>query len=124
MFLINKCGFRAYGPLCSIINEDIAMGPLPFSNEVQTLQSPPYNIGAIVNMCAEAKGPMDTYELHSIKYLHCPVFDTTKLRLLIFIVFFLCLFSHGLRFSEKQKANNAQIRNKKTKKTNEKKKCM
>jgi hypothetical protein len=49
-------------PLCSIIDDDICVGPVPLTQlQVQRLHSSPFDIRFVVNVCAEYKGPLASY---------------------------------------------------------------
>ena len=53
-----------------------AQGSLPFPSDVATLAAPPYNVGAVVNMCQEWPGPAEAYARHGIAQLRLPCVDT------------------------------------------------
>ena len=70
-------GRGIHSPMISIISDDICVGRLPLSDyEVDILSNSPYNIGAVVNLCIEAAGPIAAYKKKGIQYLRLPTVDT------------------------------------------------
>ena len=71
------CGWHLITPFASIIDDEVVQGTLPFACDVAELAAPPYNVGAVVNMCSEWGGPLEAYEKHGIQQLRLPFQDTT-----------------------------------------------
>ena len=69
-------GLRLFSPFASIIDDVIVQGSLPFPSDVRVLAEPPYNVGAVVNMCREWSGPVQEYDKHDIRQLRLPTQDT------------------------------------------------
>ena len=66
-----------HSPMISIISDDICVGRLPLNEyEVDILRESPYNIGAVVNLCIEATGPIAAYQRNGIRYIRLPTVDT------------------------------------------------
>ena len=75
--LLAAVGIRLFTPFASVIDDEIVQGTIPFAADVATLAAPPYDVCAVVNMCAEWPGPTATYDAHGIAQCRLPFQDTT-----------------------------------------------
>eukprot|EP01031_Cornospumella_fuschlensis_P031375 gene31375-37923_t len=64
---------RALQPFISDITAEIALGSLPLQSDVEYLAG--RDIGVVVNMCREYKGPLSAYAMHEIQQVHVPTPD-------------------------------------------------
>ena len=55
------------------VDDDVLIGAFPTSLIVKRFQE--MGVGAVVNMCAEATGPIGYYDKLEINYLHLPTID-------------------------------------------------
>jgi len=70
-------GLRLFTPFASIIDDEIVQGTLPFAADVAEMAAPPYDVCAVVNMCAEWPGPVRAYSERGIAQCRLPFQDTT-----------------------------------------------
>ena len=75
LVLIFKLFNHPLNSLCSEITPHCCLGCLPISSDVDKLNE--VGIKAVVNMCAEYKGPRRTYEKYHIKQIHLPTVEGT-----------------------------------------------
>lgn len=76
--IVSYLGGQLSAPLVTIIDDHICVGAFPCSKgNVETLRGAPYNIGAVVNLCDEMRGPVGEYEKYGIRYIQLNTLDTT-----------------------------------------------
>ena len=52
---------RLFGPFATILDANIVQGSLPYPSDAKILAAEPYNVVAVVNMCLEYPGPVESY---------------------------------------------------------------
>lgn len=75
--LLRAVGVRLFTPFASVVDDDVVQGTLPFAADVPVLAAPPYDVCAVVNLCAEWPGPTAAYAAAGITQLRLPHQDTT-----------------------------------------------
>jgi len=70
-------GLRLMAPCCTIVDDSIVQGSMPFPSDIATLAAEPYNVGMVVNMCREWKGAVDEMKDRGIVQIRLPTQDTT-----------------------------------------------
>ncbi len=79
--MMSTIGYRGFPPFMNIIedtkSEDfLIVGSVPMAADVFTvMKKDPYNIGCVVNMCREYKGPQEDYLKNGIVQFHAPTPD-------------------------------------------------
>ena len=68
-------GLRIF-PSASVIDDDLVVGSMPMPSDIATLASPPFNVGAVVNMCVEYAGPTAEYAKLGLPQCRLPTQDT------------------------------------------------
>jgi len=76
-YMLRKVGVRLFTPFASVVDGDIVQGTLPFAEDAAILAAPPYDVCAVINMCAEWRGPAAAYAEAGITQLHLLHQDTT-----------------------------------------------
>jgi atypical dual specificity phosphatase len=62
-------------PYYNWVSESVLIGALPLKSHVELLKS--IGVTAVVNMCEEYAGPIETYKKNDIRQLHLPTRDYT-----------------------------------------------
>lgn len=79
--IISTIGNRAFPPFMNIIKDSssedfLVMGSVPMACDVASIMTVgPYNVGCVVNMCREYKGPQQDYFKSGIVQFHAPTPD-------------------------------------------------
>ena len=80
MHTVSMFGGRALVPFYTDIDDHIAVGSLPLNHlDVQSLAAA--NVGAVINMCREHGGVLDSYKACDIQQLHLPTPDCSEPRI-------------------------------------------